>query len=132
MPTMEANNIAFVHRFITSLVFTDVVETSILVFLLRVLPGNKALETSRIIFAGLWASFSTIPYVWFVFPYLVQWPASTAIIFAEVFAFLMEALFYKVVLRLNWKTALFVSLVCNAASYFLGPILRAHGLWIYW
>jgi hypothetical protein len=127
-----AANIAFVHRFISSLVFTDVVETSILVFLLRVLPGNRAIETSRIIFAGLYASFSTISYVWFVFPYLTNWSPSTEIIFAEIFAFVVEAFFYKMVLRLNWKTAIFVSLVCNVASYFLGPILRAHGLWIYW
>jgi len=127
-----AANIEFTHRFISSLVFTDVTETLCLFLLLRYVYRNRVLETWRIISAGLYASFSTISYVWFVFPYLVVWPAMTALIVAEGFVFLMEAFFYKLVLRVDTKTALILSAVCNALSYFLGPILRAHGLWLYW
>ena len=128
---MIAINIIFVHRFLTSLFFTDVVETLVLILLLRVLFKNRT-EISRLIFAGLYASFSTISYVWFVFPYLTNWPSSVAIGFAELFAFVTEAVLYRFVLRLDWKVAFFVSLVCNLVSYVVGPILRTYGLWPSW
>lgn len=123
---------SFVHRFISSLVFTDVVETLVLILMLRFVFRNRGLSLGQIIFAGLYASFSTISYVWFVFPEIIAWPWTTAIIFAELFAFVMEAVFYRFVLRLDWRAAFIVSFVCNLASYLLGPILRTHGLWIYW
>ncbi|HUO49974.1 MAG TPA: hypothetical protein VMU25_00120 [Candidatus Paceibacterota bacterium] len=128
---MDAQNIAVVHHFLSSLIFTDVVETAVLFFMLR-LVFKLRISTSQIIFAGLYASFSTIAYVWFVFPYLLAWSPGVSTFFAELFAFLVEALFYRFVLRISWKTALLASLVCNAFSYFLGPFLRSYGLWIYW
>ncbi len=126
-------NIAFVHRFITSLVFTDIVETFVLIFLLTYVFKRHKLRVSEMIFAGLYASFSTITYVWFVIPYIWAWPtAAPAIATAELFAFVIEAIFYRWMLRLDWKTAFALSLICNAASYFLGPMLRSAGIWIYW
>lgn len=127
-----AGNIAFVHRFLTSLLFTDVTETIVLILLLKFVFRKHTLSLGQMIFAGLYASFSTISYVWFIFPYLTAWPTSTAVIFAEAFAFIVEAIFYRFVLRIDWKTAFLVSLVCNAVSYFLGPVLRSHGIWMYW
>ena len=129
---MIVANIAFVHRFISSLVFTDMVETIILILLIRFVIRNRTMPLKQMVFAGLYASFSTISYVWFVFPYLMDWPASTAILFAEAFAFVVEAVFYRWFLKLDWRAAFFVSFVCNLVSYLLGPILRSHGIWIYW
>lgn len=123
---------AFVHRFITSLVFTGVIETAILILLLRFVFRTHTLRLSQMVFVGLFASFATIPYVWFVFPYVITWPWSTAIMYSETFAFIIEAILYRVVLKVSWRTAFLVSLVCNLASYLLGPYLRAHGLWFYW
>ena len=124
--------VAFVHRFISSLVFTDVVETAVLLLLVRYLFRKREFGVWKIIFVGLYASFSTIPYVWFVFPNVATWPYSTAIIYAELFAFVIEAIFYRIVLKLNWRQAFLASLLCNLASYLLGPFLRTHGLWLYW
>lgn len=129
---MLAGNIAFVHRFLSSLIFTDVAETALLISLVWYVLRRKDLSLERLLFAGLWASFSTISYVWFVFPYLLVWPASVEIWFAEAFAFIFEAIFYRFVLGLRWRDALAVSFLCNVLSYFLGPLLRTHGLWIYW
>ncbi len=129
---MIANNILFVHRFLSSLIFTDTVETIVLILLLRYLFKNRAISIGRMVAAGLYASFSTISYVWFVFPYLMNWAPTTAIIFAELFAFVVEALFYRLVLKIDWRVAFFISFVCNAISYLLGPLLRAHGIWINW
>ena len=128
---MEAN-ILYVHRFISSLVFTDIVETITLIFLLRYVFKKHGVKLWQTVFAGLYASFSTITYVWFVFPYLVNWPRSTAIIYAEISVFIIEAIFYKMVLRLNWRVAFTISLVCNLVSYFVGPLLRMYGLWPTW
>jgi hypothetical protein len=129
---MVANNILFVHRFLTSLVFTDTIETITLILLLRYVLRKRTIPISLMIFAGLYASFSTISYVWFIFPYLTYWSPSTEVVFAEAFAFIVEAVFYRWILKLDWRVAFFVSFVCNVVSYFLGPILRAHGLWLYW
>jgi hypothetical protein len=129
---MAAANIVFVHKFLSSLVFTDAVETIVLILLVRYVLRNHTLKLQQMLFAGLYASFSTISYVWFVFPFITDWSASTEIIFAEAFAFIVEALFYRWVLKLDWKVVFFLSFVCNLVSYLLGPVLRAHGLWIYW
>ncbi len=129
---MAAQNIFFVHRFLSSLVFTGVIETAVLILLLWFVFRKRSIGLSQMLFAGLYASFSTISYVWFVFPYLIEWQRGTAIIFAEAFAFIVEAVLYRFVLKLDWRVALFVSFVCNAVSYLLGPFLRAYGIWYVW
>jgi hypothetical protein len=119
----------YVHRALTSLGFTVAVETAVLFILLYYVYKYRHLRVKDVIFAGILASSLTIPYVWFVFPYVVNWSRNTSAFFSEPFAFLIEALVYNRVLKLDWKTALAVSLVCNIASYLLGPILRMNGLW---
>ncbi len=126
-----ANTIDYVHRFISSLVFTTTIETIVLLLLL-VYVFKKREQLKDIVFAGVLGSFATIPYVWFVFPFITYWPRATSLMWSEPFAVLVEALIYNRVLKLNWKYALAASIVCNIASYFIGPLLRAYGLWIYW
>ena len=123
--------VMLIHRFLTSLGFTVIVETAILFLLLRFIFKKQQLQTPQIIAAGLFASFATLPYVWFVFPYVWHWPGS-AVYWSESFAFIVEAIFYRLFLKLDWKVAFIVSLICNAGSFLLGPLLRSHGLWIYW
>ena len=123
--------VTILHRFLTSLSFTVVVETFVLFVLLTYVFRKRELTKLQIIEAGFFATFSTIPYVWFVFPYILAWPGGV-VYWSEPFAFIVEAIFYKLFLRLEWRVALAVSLLCNATSFFLGPLLRAHGLWVYW
>ena len=122
----------YLHNFLSSAVFTIVVETAVLFFLLRFVIKNKDINSGKVIFAGFFASLATIPYVWFVFPYILEWPRKTSLLFSEPFAFIIEAIFYKGFLKIDTKTSLILSLVCNLSSYFLGPFLRSQGLWIYW
>ncbi len=126
------NDVEYVHRFITSMVFTVAIETPILYILLRQLFRERAIESRSIIIVGILASFASIPYVWFVFPYLANWPRSTSLIFSESFVVVLEAVIYALVLRVNIWKAIFISLVANSSSYLLGPVLRSFGLWIYW
>lgn len=121
----------YTHNFLTSLVFTDVVETVVLFLLVRYALRNKTIATKDLIFAGLFASFATITYVWYVFPVMVPRGVTPAFL-SEPFVFLVEALFYRMYLRLSWKEALIVSLLANAASFFGGIGIRAAHIWIYW
>lgn len=124
--------VQYVHNFLSSLFFTDVIETAILWVLIRYVVRNSRIATIDIIFAGLFASFATITYVWFVFPVIATWPKGNPTVWSEPFAFLVEALFYRMYLRLSWKNALAVSLICNIGSFIGGNALRMMGLWLYW
>ena len=124
--------IARVHGFITSLTFTVTVETVVLFVLVRFLLKVRKLKTRKIIFAGIFASFATLPYVGFVFLPMFPGHKTAALVGAEFFAFIVEALFYREFLQLNMKRSFAVSLVCNASSYALGYFLYYHGLWFFW
>lgn len=125
-------SIAYIHRFITSLGFTVIVETAMLFLLLFVVMRRKDISAWRIACAGFIASFMTIPYVWFVFPYAYTWSRETSLLFSEPFVFMVEVVFYRVFLKLDWRVAFLASLTANLASYLLGPLLRNHGIWLYW
>jgi len=122
----------YIHRFISSLTFTVAIETLAIFLLLWFVFKKRESGWKNIVLAGIFASFATIPYVWFVFPYITKWSYSTSLAYSEPFAFLIEALLYRIFLKIDIRIALVVSLVANGLSYFLGPILRNHGLWIYW
>ena len=122
----------YIHRFITSMVFTTSIETLTLVLLLAYVFKKHSSKISDVIVAGFFASFMTIPYVWFVFPYLTHWTRSTSFLVSEPTVFLIEAIFYNRYLKVNIKTAFVLSFICNLVSYFVGPLLRTYGLWIYW
>jgi hypothetical protein len=122
----------FVHRFISSLAFTCTVETITLWLLVRYALKDTHTPWQKILFAGMFASFATITYVWFVFPVMATWPKGLSTVWSEPFVFLVEALFYKLFLDMKWKNALAASFICNVASFVAGPILRSLGLWFYW
>ena len=125
------NLLLYTHAFITSLVFTCVVETIILFLLVRYwLKGEQ--KTADLVFAGIFASFATITYVWYVFPVIATWPPHGALLWAEPFAFIVEAVFYRFFLKLSWKEAFIVSFLANLASFIGGRALRAVGLWVQW
>lgn len=123
---------ARIHLFITAALFTVIVETAVIFFLLRYVFEDKKTPTSRIIFAGIFASFATIPYVWFVFPVLINWSATVGLISSETFAFVVEAIFYRIVLNISLSRAITISFIANLASFLLGRLLRGAGIWIYW
>lgn len=127
-----AADIALVHRFITAAGFTMIVETAVLLYLMRFVFKKNKYKTSQLIFVGILASFSTIPYVWFVFPNIQHWSRQTALLVSEPFAFFIEALWYRFVLKTDWKTSFAISFVCNFISYFGDEMLKANGLWLYW
>lgn len=65
------------------------------------------------------ATVMTLPYVWFVLPALVT-PKIVFQIVAELFAWLMEAVFYGFCFKLKAREAIVFSLVLNLVSVVLG------------
>jgi hypothetical protein len=123
--------VAYTHSFITSLVFTSIIETAVLYALVRFVL-KKNIATRDILFAGIFASFATIGYVWFVFPVFIPKSVMPSVVLSEPFVFLVEALFYRLYLKLSWRDALLASLAANLASYLGGPAIRWLGLWPVW
>lgn len=67
------------------------------------------------------ATTMTLPYVWFIFSMIE--PRIAFIVTAELFAWLMEALFYKYFFDLKILPALLFSLALNMASFLLGLLV---------
>ncbi len=107
--------------FLFSLLFTIFVEVIILFFLLKYYFKTK-LKTEKIIFFGILASFATLPYLWFIFPFFIR-SLYIYIIVGELVVFLVEAFIYHFGLNLSLKRAFFLSLICNLASFLLGLII---------
>jgi hypothetical protein len=109
------------YLFLTYLAFTVFVETVTLIIILRYLYkfSSEKLPTGMIIFAGL-ISVATLPYVWFVFPVLFDKNYTMYVLFSEIVVFFVEAAFYHIVLKINWKQSLVSSFACNFVSYLMG------------
>lgn len=110
--------LTYVYTFLHALIFSATIEGLVVFGLASILKKNRRLWLIAVL-----GTMCTIPYVWFVFPTLLWYSSSFAVICAESFAFLFEALLYKVLGKLSWKYALVFSCVANAASYFLGKLL---------
>lgn len=123
--------LTYTHNFLTSLAFTCTVETLVLIVFVR-LYLRRTTPISTLIFSGLFASFATITYVWYVFPVMVPKSVMPSVFLSEPFAFVVEAIFYRFVLRLSWAEALAASFLANTVSYLGGIGLRSAGLWVKW
>lgn len=117
----------YLHKFFLAWIITVVSETVVLLVLFRKFSKDTTTNAGLVITASIFASSLTLPYVWFVFPYLFLGHYSLSLILSEIFAWLAEAGFYKLSLRLTWKRALAFSLIANVVSYALGYFI-GHGL----
>lgn len=116
------------YHFLLALLVTVMVETALLFATVRyLLKIDRAYITdSLLLFAGLFSSFATLPYLWFVLPMFIK-TAFSLVGIGEFSVILVEAIFYFFLLELKWKKVLMLSFICNFASYLaglaVGPIL---------
>ncbi|MFH1426890.1 MAG: hypothetical protein ABIG66_05700 [Candidatus Kerfeldbacteria bacterium] len=112
-------------QFLQALALTILIETACLIILLKYLPNNKKqyakIKPQHILFAGVFTSMLTLPYVWFILPRFIQAPYDLLII--EAIVVVVEMFLLSYLLNLKIKTGLFLSLICNAASFVIGYIL---------
>jgi len=118
--------LTYTYRFLFALVFTIFIETIILWIFIRKIFKFKdgRFSTSNIIFAGIMASFSTISYVWYIFPILIYWSFKLSSILSEIFAVLVEAVFYRFYFDMKFRYSLLISFVCNLFSWGLGYLFK--------
>ncbi len=88
--------LTYVYQFLDALLFSVAVESVVILLLCIGLKKDK-----KVVFIAGLGTLCTIPYVWFVFPTFFWYSASGAFYIAEAFAFLFEALLYKVLGKLN-------------------------------
>lgn len=122
----------YVYSFLTSAVFTISIEMIVLSFLLLFVFKKSFYSVKDLVTAGIFASSMTIPYVWFVFPFVTFWSRSESLFVSEPVVTIIEAIFYHLYLKLDLKRSFVISIACNLTSFLLGPILRTYGLWIFW
>lgn len=112
------------YKFLLSLAVTVITETVVLYILLRAVwkEHYTGLPHWRIIFAGVFCSFATLPYVWFVLPVWVKSYHGLTVV-GETSVILTEWLLYGMLLSIGRMRALAVSMACNAASYLVGLLV---------
>ncbi|HYV33958.1 MAG TPA: hypothetical protein VE973_03880, partial [Candidatus Limnocylindria bacterium] len=119
-PAPELNQ--YLLQFLEALLLTLVIETLLLLGLFKLFP-SELVSNKSIITASIFASALTLPYVWFVFPYFVAGQFVWGLAFGEIFAFLVEALFYRWFLKISLKKALLFSFIVNLVSFCIGYLI---------
>ncbi len=115
----------YVLEFLKALGLTLALEVPVLVLLIRKefkIPSLK-IPSAKLLFIGLIASTSTIPYLWFVLPHFIQ-DYNLYLLVGEVSVTLLEAVLYYCFLNLNVKRALSLSLLCNGISFLFGLLFH--------
>jgi len=108
-------------KFLIALLDTVIIETIVMIFLVKKIYKKDMEHVSweRLIFTGVFCSFASLPYLWFVAPYFLQ---SKALLYSvgEISIFLIESVMIFFILRIKFTRALIISLICNLASFLLG------------
>jgi hypothetical protein len=107
--------------FLKALLLTDAIETVGLFLIIRLwfrIP-RSVLSNALLLFAGIYCSATTLPYLWFLLPSFLH-PYPVFLVVGELLVFLVEAVFYYFVLKIGLGRSLIVSFVCNTASLMAG------------
>jgi len=102
-------------EFLKSLLITVTVESIVIYFLLY----KESFKISTKLLSGTIPTLTTLPYIWFVFPYFIK-DREVYTIFSELFAVLLEAVIIYLILRVGFRYALLLSFIANAISYLFG------------
>ncbi len=119
--TLLPSGASFEARFLVALALTVLVETTVILGLVRMAFRLAASELSlaRCLFAGFFASFATLPYLWFVLPAFIR-SYGASVVVGELGVFAVEAVAYVYLLNLPLRRTAVLSLVANLASIAAG------------
>jgi hypothetical protein len=105
--------------FLKNLALTISIETIVLVLLFKLLFKKTLVQNWLLILTGILASFSTLPYLWFILPLFIKSKIYYMVI-SEISAVLIESVIIFGLLKVNYQKALLVSTACNVISFFTG------------
>ncbi|SRR6266404_9324193 len=120
----------YLRNFAKAWLITVLIETLVIFGIFKKFLKKEPVSSKLLISSSIFANSLTLPYVWFVFPYLFLGKYSLNLTLSEIFAWLIEAIFYKVYLKLSLRNALIVSLAANFVSFCLGYLLGHVWYWV--
>ncbi|WP_053004307.1 hypothetical protein [Flavobacterium sp. ABG] len=113
-----------IFNFLKVLLLTVFIETILLFLLFKTKYKTLQIENKLLLLTGVTTSFLTLPYVWFVFPAFIQ-SRIPYILYSECFAIVIESVLIYKLLKIEYKKALLVSILCNGISFLIGLILNS-------
>jgi hypothetical protein len=114
----------YIYEFLLGLILTIIIETIFLFIVVRKLfkINKKKITNSILLFLGVFCSFSTIPYLWYILPFFIK-NYTYYIIIGEILVVLIESLIYYFVINLGYKRSLIISFICNLVSFLIGTAI---------
>jgi hypothetical protein len=109
------------EQFLIALVLTIPIETIVLFGLFKTVFKKEKTETRQIVFAGIFSSFATLPYLWFVLSPFVN--AAYYLPIGEILVTAVEAVLISQILQLKIEKAVIASVACNVVSFLVGLAL---------
>lgn len=104
-------------EFLKSLFITVTIETIVIYLLVY----RESFKRSTKLLSGTIPTITTLPYIWFVFPYFINNRLIYTIL-SESFAVLFEAVIIYLILRVKFRYAFLLSFVANTVSYLFGLV----------
>jgi hypothetical protein len=110
-------------NFLKALLLTIVIETSVLFLLFNVFFRTLKVNNWIILLTGIVASFSTLPYLWFILPLFIKTKIWYVLI-SEISAVVIESVIILGLLRINYAKSILISIACNMTSFLIGLLIK--------
>jgi len=110
-------------NFLKALLFTISIETAVLFVLFKLYYKSLKVKNWLLLITGIFTSFSTLPYLWFIFPIFIH-SKLWYIIISELSAILVESVIILGLLKISYTRSLIVSVACNMSSFLIGLLIK--------
>jgi hypothetical protein len=110
-------------NFLKALLFTISIETVVLFLLVKFVFKSISAKNWLLVLTGILTTFSTLPYLWFILPAFIKSRLYYTII-SEASAVLIESVIILGLLRINYKKAFIISIICNMVSFLIGLLIK--------
>jgi hypothetical protein len=121
--TLQMYPVSEIRNFIKALLLTILIETIVLFLLFKTVYRRCQIKNRLLLIAGVVLSCATLPYVWFVLPVFIK-PTLIYVLISESSVILIESVFMYLLLKIDYKKAILVSTICNAASFLIGVAIN--------
>jgi len=113
-----------IELFLYALVLTIIIEAGALIILREVnFLKLEKIKLNKILFVWFFASFSTLPYLWFIWSYFLWDNYLLLTIVWEFLVVSIEAIIFYFVLELKYYKAFLLSFIVNFVSWFIWLII---------
>ena len=111
---------AYELLFLRALGLSVLVELIVLIAIAKIFKYE--VEFLILVLVGILATTLTLPYLWFLLPAFIK-SRLWYLLIGETSVVVIEALIFKLTLKISYKRAFLTSFACNAASFIVGLII---------